>query len=133
MDAMEELAYETSSDMPSTGLDLAMLRKSNVLRCERDWKQPLHSWNVAEWGNATAGEVGEACNVAKKMLRWDHNIRTELAGKPREEYKEDLASELADTLLYIDLWAASEGIDLGAAVRKAFNKKSEQIGSPVRI
>lgn len=110
-----------------------ILRANNVLRCVRDWKHSLSGWSVAEWGNATAGELGEACNVAKKMLRWDHNIRTDLAAKSREEYKKDLAQELADTIIYIDLWAASEDIDLGEAVRTAFNNKSREIGSTVLL
>lgn len=116
-----------------SNLDLYTLREANVLRCVRDWKQPLKQWSIAEWCNALAGEVGEACNVAKKMLRWDQNIRTELAGKSRDGYSEDLAQELADALCYIDLVAASEGIDLAEAVRKTFNAKSVEIGSKVRI
>lgn len=114
-------------------LDLANLRQANILRCERDWKHSLNGWSVAEWGNAAAGEMGEACNIAKKMLRWDHNIRVELAGKTRDEYKEDLANEIADVLIYLDLWAASEGISLEDAVRKAFNNKSKEIGSEVKL
>lgn len=114
-------------------LTLANLRVANVLRCTRDWKHDLKTWSVAEWGNATAGEVGEACNIAKKMLRWDHSIRTELAEKTRDEYKKDLAQEIADTLIYLDLWAASENIDLEEAVKNAFNNKSKEIGSNVII
>ena len=115
------------------GFTLADLRKASIYRCEHDWKHKLNSWSVAEWGNAAAGECGEACNVAKKMLRWDLGIRTELAGKSRDAYKDDLAQEIADTLLYLDLWAASEGIDLQEAVRKTFNNKSIEIGSCVRL
>lgn len=114
-------------------LSFARLREQNVLRCVRDWKHSLDGWSVAEWGNATAGELGEACNIAKKMLRWDYNIRTELAGKSRDGYKADLANEIADTLLYLDLWAASEGINLEDAVREAFNNKSTEIGSEIVI
>lgn len=114
-------------------LSFEQLRDANILRCERDWKHSLNGWSVAEWGNAAAGELGEACNVAKKMLRWDHNIRTELAGKSRDGYKADLAQEIADTLIYLDLWAASEGISLEEAVRTAFNNKSNDISSTVTI
>ena len=114
-------------------LTFSKLRAANILRCEKDWKHSLAGWSVAEWGNAAAGDLGEACNVAKKMLRWDHNIRTELAAKSREEYKKDLAQEIADTLIYLDLWTASEGISLEEAVRTAFNNKSDEIGSEVKI
>lgn len=117
----------------TNNLDFTTLRTANVLRCEHGWGHRLKGWSVAEWGNAAAGELGEACNVAKKMLRWDHDIRTELAAKSRDGYKEDLRQEIADTLIYLDLWAASEGIDLGEAVRLAFNNKSDEIGSEIKI
>ncbi len=114
-------------------LTFSTLRNANVKRCETDWKHELKSWSVAEWANACAGEMGEACNVAKKMLRLDHGIRTELAEKSREGYLEDLKLEIADTLIYLDLLAASEGIDLAEAVRLAFNNKSRDIGSGITI
>lgn len=114
-------------------LTFAQLREINVTRCKNSWHTDLSDWSVAEWGNATAGECGEACNVAKKMLRLDKAMRPELADKTRDGYKQDLAQEIADTLIYLDLWAASEGIDLELAIRNAFNNKSVEIGSPHRL
>lgn len=112
-------------------LNFKMLRAKNIIRCETGFKHSLNSWSVAEWGNAAAGECGEACNVAKKILRFRDNV----AGnkKSKEEYIKDLASEIAGTLIYLDLWAASVGIDLEEAVTKEFNKKSLEIGSDIMI
>lgn len=113
-------------------LDFNQLRKANLERCVKGFKHSLDSWSVAEWGNAAAGECGEACNVAKKMLRFRDNV----AGnnkKTKEEYLPDLASEIAGTLIYLDLWAASQGISLEEAVRIEFNKKSKEIGSDIII
>lgn len=111
------------------GLDLDHLRQVNVTRCEQDIGHPLNDWSVAEWGNATAGEIGEACNIAKKLLR----LRTGLnhmnkKNFPEEVYRHMLAGELADALIYIDLWAASEGIDLSRAVIEKFNLDSQVKG-----
>lgn len=112
-------------------LTFGELRDINVRRCQSGFGHSLDSWSVAEWGNATAGECGEACNIAKKILRF----RDGVAGnkKSKEEYLVDLASELAGTVIYLDLWAASQGIDLGAAVRMEFNKKSAEIGSDLKL
>lgn len=112
-------------------LSFTDIRAKNVLRSERDWKHKLSDWSIAEWGNALAGECGEACNVMKKILRIDQNIRVELADKTREQYVEDLAEELADVFLYLDLTAAAAGIDLQQAIIRKFNKKSAQIGSSI--
>jgi NTP pyrophosphatase (non-canonical NTP hydrolase) len=112
-------------------LSFTDIRTKNVLRSERDWKHKLSDWSIAEWGNALAGECGEACNVMKKILRIDQNIRVELAEKTREQYVEELAEELADVFLYLDLTAAAAGIDLQQAIICKFNKKSAQIGSSI--
>jgi len=107
------------------------LRAANVQRCITGFGHTLDSWSVAEWGCAAAGECGEACNIAKKILRF----RDGVAGNKKtiEEYRADLASEVAGTLIYLDLWAASQGIDLGQAVRDEFNRKSIEVGSERRL
>lgn len=114
------------------GLTFAELRAANVKRCVEGFGHTLDSWSVAEWGNAVAGECGEACNVAKKIIRFRDGVAGN-AQKTKEEYLSDLAAEIADTLVYLDLWAASQNIDLGEAVRLAFNKKSEEIGATQRL
>lgn len=106
-------------------LTFKALRSINVTRCVAGLKHPLNLWSVAEWGNATAGECGEACNVAKKMLREKQGLLN-TDGLTMTDYKQKLADELADTVIYIDLWAASEGIDLEVAIRQKFNADSEK-------
>lgn len=110
---------------------LERLAKINVLRCETAFKHTLNSWSVAEWTNAMAGEAGEACNIAKKMLRF----RDGVAGNKltRDEYKALLATELSDVVIYADLTAASEDIDLCKAIVEAFNNKSKELRSPIML
>lgn len=106
---------------------------------------PAHSqpdgsdWNLAEWTNAVAGEVGEACNLAKKIVRGDYGA----AGTP--EYMaacRELCRELADVTTYSDIAAmqAERGAgayspysDLGDAVREKFNDVSARVGCNVKL
>lgn len=78
-------------------------------------------------GNELAGEVGEACNVIKKLDR----ERLGLVGS-RDTVKH-LAEELADVVIVADLIAADFGIDLDAAVRGKFNATSEKVGLRTRL
>lgn len=94
-------------------LTFKKLRKVNVKRCEKAFHK-LHDWNDAEWSQAVMGELGEACNFLKKKRRGE-NIK-----------KRDIAYELADTVIYLDLLAASLGIDLGKVVAEKFNIVSDR-------
>jgi NTP pyrophosphatase (non-canonical NTP hydrolase) len=112
-------------------LDLSV---TNLARCTSPdgFNHPLASWSVAEWTNAVAGEAGEACNLAKKLIRF----RDGVAGnnKPEDKDQDDLrrriAEELADVVIYCDLAMASVGYDLATVVRDVFNRKSREINAP---
>lgn len=71
-------------------------QKTNRARCEAGFF-PLDKWSIAEWTNALAGECGEACNIAKKLVRGDYNQDESIA------VLLDLAEELADVIGYADL------------------------------
>jgi NTP pyrophosphatase (non-canonical NTP hydrolase) len=98
------------------------LRKINEQRCNESFF-PLDSKDGPWWGNAMAGECGEACNVVKKI---DRDGMT-------DERVAALAKELADVVTYADLLAARFGIDLGLAVAAKFNEVSERVGSDLRL
>jgi len=114
-------------------MDFSTLRKINVRRCVRSWGHTLSSWSVAEWGNATAGEVGEACNIAKKLLRLRQGLPGNNSDTTETSLKNELADEIADFVIYADLWSASEGIDLEEAIRRKFNKTSTKLGFDERL
>lgn len=78
-------------------------------------------------GNELAGEVGEACNVIKKIER----ERLGIAGS--RDTVEHLAEELADVIICADLIAMAEGIDLGVAVARKFNATSAKVGLQTRM
>lgn len=100
----------------------------NRRRCEspKGFNHQLSSWSLSDWFTATLGELGEASNVAKKLNR----IRDGIPGndKTEEELRAALADEIADTFIYLDLLAQSQGIDLETAVIDKFNRTSTKIG-----
>lgn len=102
------------------GLTLSRLREANIARCEQMW-HPVDAWSPTDWATAAAGELGEACNLIKKLRRGE-DVPQHLIGY-----------ELADTLAYIDLLAERLGIDLEAVYREKFNIVSENVGSDVRL
>lgn len=107
--------------------DLDKFSKMNYDRCVV-FHDPLtpEDWDLAQWSNAVAGEVGEACNVTKKILRLDHNIG--MGDKPREDLINELKDEIADVFAYLDLLATVAGINLGEAIIRKFNRVSAEKG-----
>ena len=49
-------------------LTFRAFRETNVARCVETWHE-LGVWSLTDWATALAGEVGEACNVIKKLRR----------------------------------------------------------------
>jgi NTP pyrophosphatase (non-canonical NTP hydrolase) len=109
-------------------MDFQTLRDFNLQRNNEGWKHRLNDWSVAEWGNATAGEVGEACNIAKKLLRLRQGLIGNRPSATETSLRQELADEIADFVIYADLWAASEDISLEDAIRHKFNETSRRIG-----
>ncbi len=93
------------------------LRQANTTR-QIEWESGT-SFSLEYLGNAMAGECGEACNVIKKL------VRNRLGARGNTATVADLGEELADIIIYADLIARKEGIDLGDAVRDKFNKTSK--------
>lgn len=105
--------------------DFSRLRRANTER-QKEW-DANDKLTLTYWGNALAGEVGEACNVIKKIER----ERLGLMGS--RATLDQLADELADALIYIDLIGLAEGIDMAEAVRRKFNATSEKVGLKTRL
>jgi len=101
------------------------LRAANIAR-QNEWDQD-NQITAAYRGNELAGEVGEACNVIKKLERERLGILGSRATV------EELADELADVVICADLIAMHYGIDLEAAVARKFNATSEKVGLCTRL
>lgn len=99
------------------------LREANEHR-QKEWDAG-DQITMAYRGNELAGEVGEACNIIKKLERERLGIRGSRATLA------DLADELADVAVCLDLIAMKAGIDLDAATREKFNRTSRKVGLTV--
>lgn len=82
-------------------------------------------WNLMQWACAVAGEVGEACNMAKKIERGDFATAADRVKAMRE-----FAKELADVVIYADIAAYQVGEFLDEVVEEKFNEVSVRIGEP---
>jgi NTP pyrophosphatase (non-canonical NTP hydrolase) len=102
--------------------------ETNRRRCEAQngFNHPLESWTLSDWMTATMGELGEAANLVKKLNR----VRDGIPGNTVSEFelRLQLADELADTLIYLDLMAQAAGFDLEAIRDAKFEKTSQKIG-----
>lgn len=112
-------------------MDFETLRAANLSRCARWHPRGLSEWSLSDWFTATMGELGEAANVAKKLNRERDGIAGNTVSV--EQLRADLADEIADVAIYLDILAASEGIDLAAAIVSKFNRTSEKVGFPERL
>jgi NTP pyrophosphatase (non-canonical NTP hydrolase) len=99
-----------------TNLTFAALRQADEQR-QKEW-DPDNAITLEFRGNELAGEVGEACNVIKKLARERLGLRGNRATK------QQLAEELADIIICADLIAMQAGIDLASAVLEKFNSTS---------
>ena len=77
---------------------------------------------------ATAGELGEAANVIKKLNRIRDGIPGNADHETPERLLDSLADELADVAIYLDLMAQAAGFDLETIREAKFVKSSEKIG-----
>ncbi len=105
---------------------LQHLREQNVKRCEAPrseggYGHPLDAWTPLEWAGAAAGEMGEACNLVKKVRRGDDVPLSRVA------------DEIGDVVVYLDLLCACMGIDLEKAVVDKFNATSEKYDCDIRL
>ena len=100
----------------------------NRRRCEAKtgFNHALGSWSLSDWMTATAGEVGEAANIIKKLNR----VRDGIPGNKEtpEELQAALADEIADVVIYLDLLAQAAGFDLEQIRDAKFAKTSVKIG-----
>lgn len=102
--------------------------KINKNRSEKGFKHTIESWSLSDWGIATLGELGEAGNIVKKLNRLRDNIK---ANKEKDsDYNiliQKLGTEIADTFIYLDLFAQAAGFSLQDIVIDTFNKKSKEL------
>lgn len=116
----EQPRSKFGSMIRNLSLTFAELREANVARCN-DVFHKFEDWSHNDWAVALTGEVGELCNLLKKARRGE-KIKIM-----------DMASELADIMIYLDLLAASLEVDLAREVILKFNEVSDKRGSNIKL
>jgi NTP pyrophosphatase (non-canonical NTP hydrolase) len=106
------------------GLTFRTLRDANKKRVPYFHDAHAAPWTPAQWLQAVVGELGEYANLRKKVERGDFTLAEALP---------ELANELADVVIYLDILATELGIDLGPAVMRKWNTKAEERGIPLYI
>lgn len=101
-------------------LDLLTLRQANIKRSIESF-HPIDRWTETDWACAAAGEMGELCNLIKKRHRGETI--------PLQQ----VADEIADCIIYLDLLAARLGFHLSGPIRDKFNRTSEKVNSRVKL
>jgi NTP pyrophosphatase (non-canonical NTP hydrolase) len=109
-------------------LDLERFREINVQRAKEGFRcydnQPLTYWTTA-----LAGEVGELCNMIKKMQRVAvGGVDGGSSYSAKDITPEMLKEEIGGIAIYLDLLASLLDISLEQAVIDTFDGKSRQLG-----
>jgi NTP pyrophosphatase (non-canonical NTP hydrolase) len=109
-------------------LDLSTFRLLNVQRAKDGFKcydnQPLTYWTTA-----LAGEVGELCNMIKKLQRVEKGgVDGGSSYTAKDINKEMLKEEIGGIAIYLDLMASLLDINLEEAIIDTFNSKSKKYG-----
>lgn len=84
------------------------------------------SWDHSKWLQALVGEVGETADQLKKLDRGDYD-------DDHHKFVENVAKEMADSLMYLILLAQALEIDLGKATILKFNEVSVRLGNALTI
>ncbi|WP_306146611.1 MULTISPECIES: MazG-like family protein [unclassified Roseibium] len=106
-------------------MKLSDLREANITR-QKEWPGNDQA-DIAFRGLEVAGEFGEVAEALKKYLRGTRGIKGSTADL------QDVANEMADAIIALDLLADQMGIDLGAAVTRKFNATSQKYGLETRL
>lgn len=113
-------------------MEINELSKANKERCEEVFHS-INSWSPADWACALAGEVGECCNIVKKLKRLETNTNTSKDPQTKSEAIKLIGKEIADTIIYADLLATRLGLNLEIEIKNKFNEVSDRMKSNIKI
>lgn len=103
------------------GLTFRALREANIRR-NQEFYPGCETWTPSQWLQALVGEIGEYANLMKKVERGDFSL---------DEARPDIANELADVQIYLDILADKVGVDLGRATTAKWNAVCERRHIPM--
>lgn len=132
IEQVEEMAAKILEDAGTERrfvLTFSEFRRANRRRAIRWHADGIEGWSSSDWITAICGELGELASLVKMRNR----ERDGLVGNKFSPTADQLASEIADVAIYLDIFAESVGVDLGEAIRRKFNEVSERNGFPERL
>ena len=114
LSALEYIVATPAWKLPSAGEPLTFQKfaATNHKRCATAFDD-IQRWTPEQWSNALAGEVGETCNLIKKIFSRGEDIPLSEVGK-----------EIADVVTYADLLCERLGLSLEEVLRQKFNEVS---------
>ena len=104
--------------------------KKNLQRCQspEGFDHKLEDWSLSDWMTAVVGELGEAANIIKKLNRIRDGVPGNTTDTTLHTLMDQLAEELADTHVYLDLLMQAASFDPEVIVERKFKKTSVKIG-----
>lgn len=106
--------------------------EANLLKTEKFY-DPIQSWYYTDWACALAGEVGELCNIIKKMRRVSTN-QSELielqhmAVDDVKKFSSMLREEIYDCYVYLDLLTQRLGMDMSDLLEEQYYENAKKKG-----
>lgn len=109
-------------------LDLKKFSEVNRNRATEGFKT-YKNVPLTYWTTALAGEIGELCNMIKKMERVSHGgIDGGSSYTASSITREMIEEEIGGVFIYLDLLSGLLGISLEDAIINTFNAKSKKYG-----
>lgn len=94
-------------------------------RTELFHKNGLYDWTLTDWTTALAGEVGEICDAAKKIRRYEIGSK-QSKNVPYEKLIQNIKDEIGDAQAYLCLLAEFLNVDIVDCVVDKFNAVSKK-------
>jgi NTP pyrophosphatase (non-canonical NTP hydrolase) len=116
--------------MRKKDMNITEFSRKNTMRATYNFLRPPDRRNLEYFLIALTGELGEFANAYKKTIR---KINPGTGRDYEAITQEDMASELADIQIYLDLLATSCEVDLAKAVKEKFNRVSDNLSCDIKI
>lgn len=112
------------------GFDLKRFRALSIERAEKGFKT-YKNVPITFWTTALAGELGELCNMIKKIERVNNGgIDVGSSYTAATITPEMIKEEFGGIFIYLDLLASLMGVNLEEAIIETFNEKSVKHNLP---
>lgn len=103
---------------PVRDLTFRRFQAMNAMRCKVAFPT-CADWTLQDWGCSLAGEVGELCNMLKKLRRGDFTLKI---------LRKKILAELADIITCADLMTTELEASTGDELLEKFGEVSRRVG-----